>query len=379
MLKPTELRDLWRDLAGRQVLSVYLDTQVTDPAMRDAWRPALQNSIRAAGAHITDPEERARFDRAASHIWDSADPPRGIWGAPGWVAFATEDRLHHSGPLPVKPVPLAVWREGPLLAPYLRSLKQHRPVVIALVESRGIRLYRYALGQLERLEAATVPEEVLNANGANGSRGGAYPAARGSVDMSEATSRRRIAAFQRLTSELQGRIDELAGDDGWVLLGGTSEWVHHANEVLGRRFEDRLAVVNTLPHDAGDPQIIRAAKDAATELRSEHGRAIVGDLLDRAGSGSRAKVGVAPVQRALRARAVDLLLVSQEMVRTQPDLVEELVRLAIEQGATVEVPSGEASEQLDREAGGLAARLRFPIDEPLSAEERDVAEAEAPR
>ena len=39
MLTPNELGEMWRDLAHTQVLSVYLDTRVTDPAMRDAWRP----------------------------------------------------------------------------------------------------------------------------------------------------------------------------------------------------------------------------------------------------------------------------------------------------------------------------------------------------
>ena len=40
----------------------------------------------------------------------------------------------------------------------------------------------------------------------------------------------------------------------------------------------------------------------------------------------------------------------------------------IEQGATVEVPSGDAAEKLDGAARGIAARLRFPIDQPDAAD-----------
>lgn len=363
MLTPTELRDLWRDLADTQVLSVYLDTRVTDPAMRDAWRPALLTAVRAAGAHITDPEERARFDRAAAALRDPSPPPGGVWGAPGWAAFATERGLRHAGDLPVRPTPLAVWREGAVVAPYVRALKQHRPVIIALVESRFIRVYRYALGGLEPLEELGAPAEEEAGSGAASAppRGSSYPAPRGAVG-TEAAARRRLAAFQRLVTALGERIDAYAGDDGWVLIGGTSEWAHHAYEALRRPFEGRVLVSSTLHHDASDARIIREAKDAATELRGAHGRALVGRLLDRAGGSARAEVGVPAVQRALHAGAVDLLLVSPELIRANEAVAEDAVRAAIEQGADVEVPSGDAAEALDRTASGIAARLRFPID-----------------
>src|SRR5690606_31747783 len=100
MLTPVELQELRRDLADTRVLSVYLDTRVTDPAMRDTWRASLQNSIRSARASVTDEEDRARFDRAAEHLRDPQHPPGGAWGAPGWVAFATEDGVRHVSDLP---------------------------------------------------------------------------------------------------------------------------------------------------------------------------------------------------------------------------------------------------------------------------------------
>lgn len=381
MLKPTELRELWRDLADREVLSVYLDTRVTDPAMRDAWRPALQTAVRAAGAHITGAAERQRFERASAHLREPSSPPGGVWGAPGWVAFATEDGLRYAGNLPVQPSPIAAWRVGPLVAPYMRALKQRHPVVVALVESRTIRLYRYAEGALKHLEELKAPAEDASNNGSTPTmapRGSALPAARGAVG-TEVAARRRHTTFNRLAAQFADRVGALAGDEGWLLIGGTTEWAHLAQEALPKRFDGRALVSTTLNHDASDPQIIREAKNAATELRGARGRELVGELLDRAGSHSRAAVGVPAVQRALRASAVDLLLVSPEFIRDHEEIAEAAVRLAVEQGATVEVPSGEGASKLDQAATGIAARLRFSIDGAPAEEDTELATTQEAR
>ncbi|HEU4563708.1 MAG TPA: hypothetical protein VFS05_03625, partial [Gemmatimonadaceae bacterium] len=68
MLTPADLHALQNELAGRNVLSVYLDTGVTDPAMREAWRPALQNAVREARARMDDERARDEFDRAAAFL-----------------------------------------------------------------------------------------------------------------------------------------------------------------------------------------------------------------------------------------------------------------------------------------------------------------------
>lgn len=378
MLTPKELRSLWNDLAHTKVLSVYLDTRVTDPAMRDAWRPALLSAVRAAGASVTDAAERERFERAAAFVRDPATPPGGMWGAPGWVAFATEDGVRYATDLPVQPTPLVEWGEGPVIAPYMRALKQRHPVIVAVVESRSARLYRYALGRLETLAQLEAPGEEPSGAGAPAAapRGSSYPAARGAPD-TEVAARRRTAAFQRLATALADRLETLAGDTGWVLIGGTSEWAHHAREALGRQLEGRVLVSPTLHHGATDAEIVREAKDAATELRAARGRVIVERLLDQAGAHTRAEVGLDAVRRALRASAVDLLLVSQEFLRTHERDAESAVRAAIEQGATVEVPSGDASETLDRAAAGIAARLRFPVSEWAAANGAGTAASDA--
>jgi hypothetical protein len=371
MLTPKELQDLWRDLADTRVLSVYLDSRVTDPAMREAWRPALLTAIRTAGASITDPDDRAEFDRAAAFLREPESPPGGMWSAPGWVAFATPNGVRYAADLPVKPIPLAVWGDGPVVAPFTRAMKQLRPVIVAMVESRSAQIHRYAMGRLEMLEELTAPDEEAGSEKAGSFRGASTPAARGAVG-TETAQRRRQASFQRMAVQLGERLQEFAGDDGWVLLGGTTEWAHHAHETVAKLFPGRIMVSPTLHHGATGADIVRQAKDAASELRGTQGRVLVRQILDRAGGNARGAAGVPAVQRALRATAVDLLLVSPEFIRLHEPEAEAMVRSALAQGADVEAPSGDAAEELDRAAQGVAARLRFPINGQVTEEELTV-------
>ena len=121
-------------------------------------------------------------------------------------------------------------------------------------------------------------------------------------------------------------------------------------------------VSTTLDQDATTAEIIEAAQHAATALRAAHGQALLDSLLEGAGASDRAASGVPAVQRALRARAVDLLLLSPTFVRDEADAAEDAVRTALEQGAEVEVLSGGAAERLDQTANGVGARLRFALE-----------------
>lgn len=366
MLTSAELHRLAQELADTRVLSVYLDTRVTDPAMRHAWRPTLITGLRQARARIADHREREEFDRAAALLEEPFPAPGGVWGAPGWVAFVTAEGRRYVADLPVQPPVLVGWRDGPVLSPYLRALKQHRPVVVALVESRSARLYRYAWGRLEALDELSAPlEQPSSAERITGAatRATSTPAARGAVGTDE-LQRRRHSAFQRLAASLGERIAQVAGESGWVLIGGTPEWARLAGAALPRHLGGRTLVSATLHHDAPTDEIRRASKRAATELRGAEGGLLVDQLVEQAGGHGRAATGMPAVQRALRAQAVDVLLLSPEFIRTQERDAEELVRAALATGADLEIPSGSAAERLDEAASGIAARLRFAIEEP---------------
>lgn len=365
MLTPTQLNELVRELGNTRVLTVYHGARVTDPAMRHAWRAALGAALQPVRSGITDAAEREQFDRAAAYLDDPWPPLEGVWGMKGWAAFLTPEGARYAGSLPVQPPTLAAWRYAPVITPYLRAFKQNRPVIIAIVDSRSARIYRYALGELHELPemALSVPDSAEpGAQERPPAKGGpSHPGPRGTLD-TEALQKRKAAAFQRLAGTLASRLVELAGDDGWILIGGTREWARHAGDAIPSSHAWRMMVSPTLDHNAHEKDIAETAKHAASELRSRQGHELVERILERSCEGGRGASGVPAVQRALNAGAVDLLVVSPNFLNRSDIDVEEMVRTALARGADIEVLSGSASEELDECSAGVAARLRFPVD-----------------
>lgn len=371
MLTPTRLNELVRELGTTKVLTVYHGARVTDPAMRHAWRAALGSALQPVRSGISDDAELAELDRAAAYLDDPWPPLEGVWGMKGWAAFLTADGARYAGSLPVQPPTLAVWRYGPVITPYLRALKQHRAVIVALVDSRSAKLYRYALGTLEPLPelALAVPDaaEAGTQERPPAKGGPSHPGPRGTMD-TEALQRRKVAAFNRLATSLSARLIELAGDDSWILIGGTPEWARHAGDVIPTSHAGRVMVSATLDHNENETGIAQAAKHAASELRAAQGEELVKKIIERSGAGGRGARGVPAVQRAVHAGAVDLLVVSPHFLNSSELDVEELVRAGLARGADVEVLSGSAATQLDERSEGVAARLRFAIDSRVAAD-----------
>jgi hypothetical protein len=363
MLTQAELSAFVREQRESRLLSVYVEARVTDPAMRHAWRPAMTAAVRAARATVTDPDELTAFDRAAAFLEHPQPALDGIFGAKGWVAFLAPDGPRYAANLPVRVPTLAVWQEGPFISPFLRALKQHRPVAVALVDSRSARLFRFVSGALTELPelALVTPDDMPPTSEL---RATSNPAPRGALG-TERVQRRRRAHFQRLANSLTARLTELAGDEGWVLVGGTTEWARLAGDGLPSSLRARVLISDALDHDASHEVVARAAADAATTLRAREGRALLDRVLEHAGAQHRGVSGVPAMQRALRAQAVDLLLLSPEFLRAHVRDADDAVREALAHGADVEVLSGDAAERLDRAAGGIAGQLRFAIDTPL--------------
>ncbi|HEY9516914.1 MAG TPA: hypothetical protein VIQ74_14645 [Gemmatimonadaceae bacterium] len=369
MLTPTRLNELVHEIGSTKVLTVYHSARVKDPAMRDAWRAAIGSALQPIREELGDGQERAEFEQAATFLDDPQPPLGGVWGLPGWVGFLTADGPLYSGRLPVHPPTLAVWRDGPVITPYMRALKQHRPVIIALVDSRSATLYRYELGTLTALPelALTVVEDTGTGAPARSTvRNISHHAPRGNVD-TEHIQRHRQATFRRLAATLSDTLVELSGDEGWILIGGTREWARMASDALPNHLRDRVMVSTALAHDERETGIVDAARRAATELRAAHARVLVDRVVEQSGARGRGAAGVPAVQRALRARSVDLLIATPEFLRVPTQDVEDMVRAALAQGAGIEVLAEIAAERLDVTAGGIAAQLRFAVDVPAAA------------
>ena len=362
MLERSQLVDLYRSNRDKPVLSVYLDADQHDFAERSRWKVALKNGMARERQRASDPEE---LDRALAHLQEVLDDSdgRGFLSGRGWVGFATPDERLYAGSIPVPMPDLVRWERGLRVAPYARALKQSRPVVAALVDSRHARVLRYRMGALKeraRLEADTYLGDLSDVNVQK--RAHAHTGVRGKTGHDAAQTfleveRDRLLA--RVADEVKNEIDR----DGLLVLGGAPRAVDQLRKALDVP-EERMSRVSSLSFDLSDAEVLHAVEVAASELSTSDHRRLLERLFEQAGSNGSACLGAEETERALLERRVRTLVVSDGLRERQPDRVDHFHGAAFEQDAeVVEVAHGPASE-LERRGGGLGAILRYRIDGP---------------
>lgn len=349
-----------RDLAGTKVLSVYLNGEETDPAARRAWRIRLNGMLKEVEDSLGEEGEREAVRAAAALIGEELEQYTGLLPGRGWVGFATADRLWYAAPSTAPMPDLVRWEDGAHVAPYVRALKQHRPVTAILVDRSQARIFRYRRGEL-------LEEQVIEAEGAEGDRPSAGAAKRpsshtGARGESRVDAARRIeeVSTQRMLREVLDAVSGPGTERHLFVLGGNGETVAALIEGLPERARDRAAGIPGLRVDATLAEVKEAVEEAASALSLRLQKALVDEVLDTARSAGRACLGPERTDRALEAGAVDTLILSRAFARSRPDIAEHLVDRALEQGGTVEEISEAAAEELDRE-GGVGARLRFAV------------------
>jgi hypothetical protein len=358
MLTLDELRAMRGRTAGRPVLSVYLAAEEHDPAQRTAWRRRLDALLDAARAEA-DAAQRGQFDAARARVEDAVAPVTGFLPGPGWAAFAAPDTLLWHGSLPAPAPDRAAFRSGPLLAPALRSLKQARPVLLALVDERRARVFRYVAGaatETHDLRADPYIDDLSDAN--TSKRAATHSGVRGAT-ATDAARRTLQIEMGRMLDDVAALVLELAGDDAIVLYGGSTEAAaglrRRIAERLGDRADEDAGLYLAMPAPAVEAAIERLASRVSVRLQA----AAVEEVLEHAGTAGRAVLGRDAAQRAAEAGQVDRLLLSRGFTAAAAEDAERLIGLTLDRGGDVEEVGGAAGALLDERAGGVGARLRY--------------------
>ncbi len=362
MLTRERLVELYEELQGQKVLSIYIDADQHDPAERDTWRVKLAGEVARIrkGLEQSQEDQVPRFEQAWQVVSDrlrSADhaflPKR------GWVAFATAERLWYAEPVPARMPSQVSWQEGIRAAPYVRALKQERPVTVVLADTRRARLFEQVGGEITELEGIQADTDMGDLTDIGIRKGsGRASGVRGETSTDQAQRILEVAA-ERMIKELALLIDERAGPDGVVVLGGPGETVRRLRAQLPRRLEGRVGERPTLHLDMSIAEVREEVRSAAGDLSERlHDTRLV-DVLDAARAGGRGSLGKEHTVKALDERRVDTLLMSRSFIQKHPGVADRCVGLAFGQGADVEEVSGRAGARLDQEANGVAARLRF--------------------
>ena len=370
MLTHDRLVELHRELAKKPVLSVYIDGDQHDPAQRNTWRTRLEHGLDQArsGPRTVGDEEARAFDAAARLVQGELQDFVAFLPDKAFVAFATADRLWYGETVSVRMPDLVRWDHGIAVAPYVRGLKQERPVVIALLDSQRARVFLYRDGGVEEVDDLRADTFVgdLSDSGSQQSRSGEHRL--GGESRTDTAQRLLHVASERLVKQLSKVVAQRAGDHGFVVLGGTLEMETWARDALPKGFGGRVLIEPSLHVEMREVEVRKAVGDAASELTKRWQSELVESLFDEARADGRATMGYRQTEQALAEMRVDTLLLSRTRTAGDPDDVDRLVGVAFAGGAHVEEVSGAAGERLDVESEGIAARLRFRIREPESVE-----------
>lgn len=362
MLTRERLVELLQELRAQDVLSVYVDADLKDPAQRDTWRVHLEGEIsrlRRAREREND-ADLAAFDHAWERIRRELDAgEHASMAKRGWVAFATSDRLWHAGGVPAHMPNLVAWQRGIRAAPYVRALKQERPVLVVLVDARRARVFEHVEGSITEVEGLIADSDVGDLSDVGMHKGSARASGVRGVTSTDQGQRLRDVAAERLRKELADLIGTRSVDDGIVVLGGADEVVKRLLPLLPRSLAGRVAVRPSLHLEMSVAEVREEIRSAAGDLSEAGHLALVAAVVDAARAGGKGALGHEDTGKALEGRQVDTLLLSRSYIQAHPEAADQAVSLAFSQGAAVEELSGEAGERLDVEGYGVAARLRF--------------------
>jgi len=358
MLNLETLGEIQQTLADEKVLTAYIAAEERDPTERSSWRRRLAAGLDAVATGL-EADERRSFDAARTLLEAELEQHRGFLPGRGWVAFVTPDRVALCTDVPAPMPDLVRWRDGATLGPLLRALKQNRPVLTVLIDSRRARVLRYAGGALSEeaaYRADTFIDDLTDVNGAK--RGGTTSGMRGETgtDAAERIQREEMERLVRMVADaLRPQID----NDTLVLIGGSPGAETALQKLLQPLAGGRVVLDTSLHLDMTPAQLKPVVERTASALSQESQLALVREVIDSAASHGRGMLHAHTVERASRVGQVDTLLLSTSFLRAKEEQAEELITLTLTRGGDVVLVTDDAAELLDHEGAGVGARLRY--------------------
>lgn len=357
-----QLVALAHSLREARVLTVYLDGTATDPAQQRSWRVQLDQSLDNLRTWLigSDKSEREAFEQCVRILEKELEAFKENVPMPGWAAFIAADRVHEASLLPVVMPTEAVWSTGASVAPYMRALKEVRPVVVVHVDSARADVHRYYLGKLEHVATLRAYHPVMKpSHMGDAPRVGFHGGTRGDTGHDEA-QRSLLAGTKRMLSDAAERALRIAGADGWIVTGGIPQVSLHLADMLAPHAPDRVLHNDSLDIHALKADLAVAARAAASTLRNAMDSARVAEIVEGSNATGLGALGPAATRGTLDQRRVRDLYLTHRYLENHAADAEDAVRSAIDQGALIEEVSGAAAEQLDAH-GGIAARLRYRL------------------
>ncbi|HEU4997287.1 MAG TPA: hypothetical protein VFT29_20865, partial [Gemmatimonadaceae bacterium] len=333
------------------------------PASRRTWRVQLQQQLKDLREWLDGSSHGEREElEAAIRLLETTLPSGAALGGRGWVAFISDGHVHQAAPLPVAVPTRAVWSTGMCIAPYMRALKESRPVAVAVVDATKAHVYAYRVGELKKVETVRAHHAVMQpSHMGNAASPGFHSGTRGAVGRDEA-QRSLLEGTDRMRSEAAELLGRTAGEDGWIVIGGIPRESAALTREVSRHRRDRVLQVPELDIHASRARIADLARAAASMLRDTVDAKRIAQISDEAAASGQGAVGPAASRAALDQHRVRELYITRRYLLDHALETEASVRSALDQGAIVEEVSGGAAAALDAR-GGMAAQLRYRLAE----------------
>lgn len=361
MLTQDRLVELYRELRDDRVLSIYVDGEGHDPAERRAWRTRMEQHLSELRRRMNgaDGGEADGFDRAARHLVRELDRFPAFIPDRGWVGFATPDRMVYADTVPVPMPDLVAWEQGIRAAPYVRALKQARPVVVILADRFKARIFTYRDGNLAETDDLRTDDDMGDLSDVNVSKRPSFYSGVGGETATDTAHRIIEVNAEKMVKAAVERVVERAGRQGLVVVGGTSETGAQVMHHLPKGPRERAMEVPGLHLQMTDAEVKKRAEETATAITRQLQAGLVSEMVDLARAGGRGVLGEEGVVQALLDKRVETLFISRDFVQQRGERADHLVGTAFGQGAEVEELSGEGGQRLDVEGDGVGARLRW--------------------
>jgi phosphoserine phosphatase len=356
-MSPDTFAALRRDLADRDILSVYIRAEEHDPTQRSSWRLRLKQALGELERDVS-PEQAAAYATARAAVEAELQRYAGSLPGRGWALFASDSGTHHAAQEPV-PLPDQVrWQRGPVLGPLTRAIRQDRRVQIVLIDSLRARLFDYRDGALEEPVDQRADAFIDDLADRNMSKRAATASGTRGATATDTADRILRVELERHAQRVAEAVCARA-DDSIVIAGGPTTAVMELRKRLEPVFGERLHIDETLHMAMTPAQIVAPIEEAASLITARLQEHVVRDLLEAATPGGPVALGMEETGRACVLGQVERLYLTARAIADQEAQAEQLIAAALDRGGAVELLSGRAAEVVDTNSAGVAGRLRY--------------------
>lgn len=368
MLTYDQIREIV-DSTDNLTFSLYLHV---DPAHQPnqgqspAWRISAKNALRDVENSLPETVDETRWNHMRKQVEAQLEAYDG--GARTLVLFASDNEVQ------TYELGIALdtaYRFGnAYVLPLIWAVDEFEPYLVVLVDQENARFLTAYLGRVDSKDTMSIDFDaydfgekryVNRAAGGNPATGGNAGATKDQFDDMKDAHLKRF--YADVAEHARGLLAEI--DAERIILGGSGQSAHRVHDALPEPYQEQVVGVLAIPENSADHEVAELIQKAALAYERDYESQWLTTVIDAARAGGRGALGQEDVEHAFTMKQVEQLLLPYPLEEEERPLAHRLTMQALELNASIELLHGEPAARL-REAGGVAARLYYPLRETQS-------------